>query len=391
MYDDFGKHVVIYGAGFEAERFLCLKEKELDVEFFIDRIANRTFHGKQVFAIEEVQKLHKKKILVAANEKSYREISSILESKGLVEFYDFISIHYYDKQFAILYGNCHINVIAKYLDQQIEFSKKYFLRVFYVGAKEVPNENELKHCDVFIGQDIRTNNELGMPDMNSLVKKTRECNVITIPNLYGYKFFWPQVTERFDNIDNLHLGNDRIPEKDLNNLSYAARGPVRWMIGWHDKYIERALEKGIDIDEIIDNCLYKDVFQPEEIRSVFLEAINKLIEREKDCDVKISDYILENYRNEELFYDPAHPTNILLKEKTRRILNKLNIYDIEFDECEMKLDSSEIFIYGCVRKALGLNYNKRYIKHFEKRGTLWGRSISVEEYIRQYKLWYENN
>ena len=61
MYDDFGKHVVIYGAGFEAERFLCLREKELDVEFFIDRIANRTFHGKQVFAIEEVQKYIKKR------------------------------------------------------------------------------------------------------------------------------------------------------------------------------------------------------------------------------------------------------------------------------------------------------------------------------------------
>lgn len=87
MHDDFGKKIVIYGAGFEAERFLCYRKDEFDVEFYIDRIANRTFHGKQVYAIEEVpEDIQHKKILVAASEPGYYEISKILEGKGLIEY-----------------------------------------------------------------------------------------------------------------------------------------------------------------------------------------------------------------------------------------------------------------------------------------------------------------
>lgn len=391
MHEDFGKKIVIYGAGFEAERFLCHRKDEFDVEFYIDRIANRTFHGKQVYAIEEVpEDIQHKKILVATSEAGYYEISKILDGKGLIEYQDYMSIYDYGKKLLVLYGNCHMIMISKYLQQQIEFIKKYHVKMFYVGEKKAPSANDLKYCDVFIGQDIRKDNELGMPDISSLMEMATKCQKIIIPNLYGYNFFWPQVTGRFDNTDNWHIGDDRMPESDMKNLSYNARGPVKWMIGWHDKYIEAELEKGTSIDEIYENCIAGDIFQPENVKKSFLEAIESLIEREKACDIKISDYILENYRDKDLFYDPGHPTNILIREFVRRILNKLNYNDSEFDDCEFRLDSSEIFIYGCVRKALGIKYDKKYLKHFETRGTLWNRPISVKEYIKQYKLWFEN-
>ena len=35
MHEDFGKKIVIYGAGFEAERFLCHRKDEFDVEFIV--------------------------------------------------------------------------------------------------------------------------------------------------------------------------------------------------------------------------------------------------------------------------------------------------------------------------------------------------------------------
>lgn len=391
MHEEFGEKVVIYGAGFEAERFLCLKEKELDIEFFIDKIANRTFHGKPVYTIDEVQSVQEKKILVAASEIGYREISKVLDAKGLIEFRDYMSIYNYHKKFVILYGNCHMIVISKYLQQQVEFYKNYYIRNFYIGQKIAPSENELKHCDILIGQDIRKDNELGMPDIGSLIKLAAACQKVIIPNLYGYKFFWPQVLGRFDNIENWHIGDDRIPENDMNNLSYNARGPVKWMIGWRDKYIEEELKKGNNVDQIYEKCMSRDIFRSDEIEKTFQGAIDSLLEREKACDITISDYILENYRDKELFYDPGHPTNIIFREYVRRILKVLNISKTEFCDCGFQLDSSEIFIYECVRKSLGLKYAKRYLKHYETRGTLWNRPISVKEYIMQYQLWFENN
>ena len=64
------------------------------------------------------------------------------------------------------------------------------------------------------------------------------------------------MTGRFDNTDNWHIGDDRMPESDMKNLSYNARGPVKWMIGWHDKYIEAELEKGTSIDETIGTRIF---------------------------------------------------------------------------------------------------------------------------------------
>jgi hypothetical protein len=386
------KKIVIYGAGFEAERFITYSQGAYEPEYYIDRNANRTFHGKKVYTYEEKKnELNNKKILVAANEHSYKEISILLENEGFVEFEDFLSIHYLGKQLVILYGNCHMMILKQYFEQQVEFVKKYFVRLYYVGNKEIPSENDIKHCSIFIGQDIAEINEMNVQGVGFVIDKLpQNCLHIVIPNLYGYKFFWPQVKERFDNIDNLHIGNDRIPENDLSNLSWCSRGPVRWMIGWRDSYIEKCLEDGMSIDDIIFNCEYKDVFKEKEIKKCFYDSLNKLKLREQECDITISDYIEQNYQKEELFYDPGHPTNTLLKEIARILLEKIGIKEIEFLDNSYRLDSMEIFIYGCVKKALELQYDKKFMKNYERRGTLGGYPITVEEYIKQYKLWYEN-
>jgi hypothetical protein len=62
------------------------------------------------------------------------------------------------------------------------------------------------------------------------------------------------------------------------------------------------------------------------------KGINILKSKEKTCDVKVSDYILENYKKERLFYTPNHPSPIILKLMAKQILTKLNISHSNFDK-----------------------------------------------------------
>lgn len=124
-------------------------------------------------------------------------------------------------------------------------------------------------------------------------------------------------------------------------------------------------EQGKGIDDIVDMIQNKDVYSSEMILENFENEIHKLQERERECDIKISDYILDNYQKQQTFYDHNHPAKDVIMEKGRRILKVLGI---EIDESVTTMDrksivdGGELFLYGCVRRALGIQYKQLYIK-----------------------------
>lgn len=63
----------------------------------------------------------------------------------------------------------------------------------------------------------------------------------------------------------------------------------------------------------------------------FLYNVNITKEKEADTVIKISQFILDNYIDVELFYTQNHPTPIIIKELCRQILNYLEIdNDIDY-------------------------------------------------------------
>lgn len=124
------------------------------------------------------------------------------------------------------------------------------------------------------------------------------------------------------------------------------------------------------------------------MQKIFEEEMQKLIEREKYCDISISDYIADNFQSKQLFYEPNHPTNELIMEKGRRILKLLNIEIDESVPIARALDGSELFIYGCVKKALGMTFEQKYVRKTEyQMYTLRGRPMDLEEYVENYIKW----
>ena len=149
--------------------------------------------------------------------------------------------------------------------------------------------------------------------------------------------------------------------------------------------------RGGGINEIKDEIENGDAVTEEFIKESFDLELKKLKAREKHCDIKISDFIEENYKKTLLFYEPYHPTSKILFEKGRRILEILKI-DID-ESCEVSdlLDGAEVFVYGCVKRALGLEYTQKYIRKNNIRNTyrytLCNTSLTLEEYIEEYIIW----
>ena len=86
--------------------------------------------------------------------------------------------------------------------------------------------------------------------------------------------------------------------------------------------------------------------------------MNELSKREEICEIKISDYIAENYKSKQLFFTMNHPTLALYYELITRILQYLGNNEIEFEGEILEQDGTETPIYPSVKKVLELEFEK---------------------------------
>ncbi len=122
------------------------------------------------------------------------------------------------------------------------------------------------------------------------------------------------------------------------------------------------------------------------LRDNFLRDMEKLFQRNKNWDIKIADFIKNNYKKLPLFVDPDHPSKYLMHEIGKRIAEILNLNDIdqhlEYESC-LGIPTPVI---PCVRKFFGLDF----IVPCEKmRCPLEVKSgYGLREYIKVYLWWY---
>lgn len=387
------KKIVLYGTGYAGEKFYYAYKKRYEIVYAIDCQSEKYFHGIPVYNLEEKRNCIKDYFIIVATEtkRMYDEISKLLSGLGGVEFENYKWIMFIDRKLAILYGNCHMRILEKYLHKHPEFDRRYVARYYYVAdeneEKRYPSDNELAHCELLILQDIRQHNSLKVPEAKIIKEKiSPKCINIKIPNLYGCNLFFPQTRGTYDDvfINNLwerHISKNENLLPTKNNQVASAN-----VIGCRDINIESMFREGSEkIKEAIES---ERTYDPLIITQNFQKQLEILRQREKECDITISDYIEKNYREKQLFYDPYHPTNEIIYEKGKKILKILNMEVDEMAVVEDALDEWEMFIYGSVRRALGLEYKQKYIRCHKNRGTLYNSAIDLQEYIDGYLAWY---
>ena len=280
---------------------------------------------------------------------------------------------------VIVYGNCHTGILIDYLERSRDFRNKYEIihipqiqEIYNAGNKSSIHDVCFESCDVFIHQSIQKNNRYGEEYASERIIKRlkKDCIVIAIPNLYG-------------------LPICVFPQCVLNQSLYLF-GEVFF---FRDRLIEKLVNEKRNIEDI---CVaYQEdmsVFPEEDLVMGREQFLDKVKRREEDWDVKIYDYIKRNM-DKRLFYDPNHPTNLLLEHVIEELCKKLgvsidlaavrrNVYRA-LDTYEMPLCAPVAKLYGVKNQGLRESYGGRKI------GL---RAMTIKQYVECYiaALW-ENN
>ncbi len=370
---------VVWGTGVHAAQFLYGNQNLTYIEFFIDNNASAgqnecLFFGKKVLKFNDIQKdyLEKFFLILATSKKVYMAISRQLHEMGYREFINFAYYQYFDKRVVLLHGNCHMDIIRRFLLSSESFADNYAvypLPLIQDIEEKCIEENVLRHCDLFIHEDIRAENEFGykLSDEYVLPRLKKECKEITVPNLFGMgQAFFPQM-----------IWNEHNPPlcggKDTNGFFPFA-----------DTVIDEAVKREENYEEIL-SFIQGEVFLAEEIQKNFWTYMEKIREREKKWDIPIYDFIIRNFKKKKLFYDPGHPTNVVMKEIALGILEKIGITD-DHIFCEEKMDSVEGFVYDFVRETLEIEWEDNEVRKGSWAKKL-GTKMTKEEYIREYLFW----
>lgn len=274
-----------------------------------------------------------------------------------------------NKKITVFWGNHQKNNIEKIILTSEKFCNDYLLIHIpewnLIEEHERTNLNKLfPMIEVFIYQEIE--NEQYQYDLLKIIEILKgSCKKIVIPDCY-FKGYHPQVIPNVRNA--------------LLNSQYNKEG----VVPYGDKILEESFLANISLPTLEKYLYSDDCITVKEILKNLSDSFVKIKDIEKRCNIYISDYIEKYYKCNYLFLTPSHPTNFLLSELARRILNNLNIKE------ELKItnisedDKFEVPIYPIVSKTLDLSFTKEtyyfcrtLISH---RDTILGYALKYRQY-----------
>lgn len=246
---------------------------------------------------------------------------------------------------CLVYGNCQNMSINTLIASSKELMKKYMV-IDMLPVQDIKEERTsgfsvdfIKSIDLLIYQNVSENNKFSpkLATTHILKNINENSKTICIPNVY-FSGYFPQACGNPYNPFLKEYNNTPFPYGDINiqemQDEYSAR-EIAYKIGAKDFYSKEYVEKNAN------------------------DSLQELINREQICDVKISDYILDNYKKEMLFFTTNHPSNKVLKELVKRVFNLCDEIVDDIDESKAwENNGREIFIYPSVFQGLGLEFDK---------------------------------
>ena len=390
------KEIAIWGTeNIGRNMFYKLRENYRIVCWYDDKVPESILYGLKV------KKFYKNKsnerIIVADHD--WRKICIELQKKGLRIIDDYIPYWIYNKKMiswkdllsvnmesiekillhlknqrsiAVIYGNCQTEIIQRFLAESEEFITKYIIinipRVCQESDAEwdaIIRSKLFSFCDLFIYQIVSDNNKYGVLRSTSKIIEllTENCFKISIPNIY-FDGYFPQIEKNKYNV------LEDVQEDGL--------------FKWGDKFVNELLANGVDKNEIV-KIIFDEKFLPRmEIQKCIDDSFENLKQREKNTNIKISDYILDYYKERQLFFSPNHPNNELLLECAQRILDFLGME--KFIKTEpvnfyVSLMGEDVVIYPSVIKTIGL---KKFYKSFFPNRYIENLAYSATAYYELY-------
>lgn len=372
--------LILYGAGFNAQKFFFSFENRSEISFVIDNSKTYFNENVEVYTLDAALGcLNNQLILVAAEWESYLSIKHELEEHGLHEFTDFIPAELYNKKMVLLHGNCYMDAYEEYLRKSRCFKSRYFIykipQIHLNSEKKVPEEL-LANCNLFIHQDIKADNPYSeeLSDIVLLPKLNKDCKVVTVPNLVGYGRWC------FPHIDNAHKA-----QREKSSL---------YMMFGYNYVLEEIFENNFNmaLGEVVQRYLTYSTENIKDIWASFDYQIGRIKEREKCWDIKVSNYILEHYKNEKLFMDSYHIAPKFMRYICCELGHLLELEDADDVIISKVYDETEEFVPISVKQALQLEWDDMIIRNNYIGGNklVVDKPMDIKEYVKEYLYWWHD-
>ena len=376
--------IAIFGIGMQSRDLFFKYKGKFDIVCFIDEklTENQTYNfmDRTVVSLTMYKSLKNKNItLVVPNVKSV----DYLVENGFEFFNDFVTLSLFDYQtvdyltlckylppnqidFALkkllhshkgclLHGNCQMRLLQNYLLANKSFTDQYTIidipRVFdFLSTENFETyfgyECLWQNCALFIYHQISSENRFSplIGTDNLLRKLNPDTITLKLCNLWFKSYF---------------------PQSEKNTQNVMTEFQMSGLFAYGDKNVrEMALSGQFGKDEIVEILSADDYYSKEVIDKILKSDFEEMEKREATCDVKIADFIKENYAKRILFHSCNHPTHFLMREVSERVIRFLGIEDTSFDDewlvrKKWSLKGQDLPIYPSVAKVMGLNIANR--------------------------------
>jgi len=246
-----------------------------------------------------------------------------------------------------------MEAIGKVLKENTTFNIKIVINWAYIINKQ-PLPEDIYDTDVFIYQVYNPIDKNVEYHTDTVLKKLRDTvKTISVPFI-AFNGYWPDAT--------VDARNDLTKCGKLQFGQFPQQSCV--------------LSKYVKLDEALSNYS-KEHYNKLYVEKHFEGCLNKIATVEKDCDIKIYEFIKRHYKSKLLFHSIQHPTNYLISHVLNQILDILHIPSIPLTN-ELLRDHS-VLILPCVQIHLGLK---------DLTYKLYG--IGIVDEIAYVRLYFEN-
>lgn len=279
------------------------------------------------------------------------------------------------KKLFTINGNCQISMLSKYLLSNKKFHKEYaYIRIpeihVYNSRNNLNIDILIKYLDLIISQPIKETNKFETKLSSKYLKENMHSSAVflSISNITS-KLYFPQ------NQDSYRMNTFRLGGKNL--------------FTYQDVIINNFIELGLNIDNIKEILSDKDLYDINFLDAYVANQLSDFKNREMDCDIKMFDFIQDNYNRTVCFHSFNHPKYFILKELAMRILKFLNITPEIYEEEEITIDmfNQEQPIYPSIHNYFNFDYFPD--KEYYPNKYILNNKFSFERYIDVYYTTYK--
>lgn len=291
----------------------------------------------------------------------FLKVYEFINNQKLFEHY----IEMLGKEIVAIHGNCQTHAVSRFIATNKEFRKKYVLfrmprlwvKPEIYKYKTISDLKLYQYINIFITQHISPDNRFGICVSDSYIKGqlNKQCKVVYLTKLYFTGYQPQSELEMCKGIDTAtieYLGGIESPNVfGDNTLRY-------------DYNIVELLQKGYNEEKIVYELSQENYYDEAELELFIQKKIEELEQKEKDCDIRMADFIQKFCRTTLLFVTMNHPTAYTIRELADRCLRALMIKDttMTFYEQEIPLPLPPKLRYVLYPAVIKKFYNKSHYK-----------------------------